>query len=117
MVQLRPLWIPACPFANLPESRSGRWGEGLTAEKMKECVWVRPELVRGDRVRGVDAGRAFAACEVCPVLRLGFCRCPAFVPLLLHLGMKPGGITSHRLPDGFGPLVRVHVVQTIPDSV
>ena len=34
-----------CPFANLPEARSGRWGEGLTAEKMKECVWVRPELV------------------------------------------------------------------------
>ena len=28
-----------------PEARSGRWGEGLTADKMKECVWVRPELV------------------------------------------------------------------------
>jgi ATP-dependent DNA ligase len=26
-----------CPFANLPEPRAGRWGEGLTAEKMKEC--------------------------------------------------------------------------------
>jgi ATP-dependent DNA ligase len=37
--------IAECPFANLPEVRSGRWGEGLTAEKMKECVWVRPELV------------------------------------------------------------------------
>jgi ATP-dependent DNA ligase len=24
-----------CPFANLPEARGGRWGEGLTAEKMK----------------------------------------------------------------------------------
>jgi bifunctional non-homologous end joining protein LigD len=44
MEKLRPLEVPACPFANLPEARSGRWGEGLTAEKMKECVWVRPEL-------------------------------------------------------------------------
>jgi ATP-dependent DNA ligase len=42
--KLRPLEIAKCPFANLPEARSGRWGEGLTAEKMKECVWVRPEL-------------------------------------------------------------------------
>jgi ATP-dependent DNA ligase len=45
MAKLRHLEIPECPFANLPEARSGRWGEGLTAEKMKECVWVRPELV------------------------------------------------------------------------
>jgi ATP-dependent DNA ligase len=22
-----------------------RWGEGLTAEDMKNCVWVRPKLV------------------------------------------------------------------------
>jgi ATP-dependent DNA ligase len=45
MAKLRPLEIAKCPFANLPEARSGRWGEGLTAEKMKECVWVRPKLV------------------------------------------------------------------------
>ncbi len=45
MERLRPLEIPECPFANLPEARSGRWGEGLTADKMKECVWVRPELL------------------------------------------------------------------------
>jgi ATP-dependent DNA ligase len=45
MAELRPLEIAKCPFANLPEARSGRWGEGLTAEKMKECVRVRPELV------------------------------------------------------------------------
>jgi DNA ligase D-like protein (predicted ligase) len=44
MARMRPLEIRECPFANLPEARSGRWGEGLTAEKMKECVWVRPEL-------------------------------------------------------------------------
>ncbi|MGA2114861.1 MAG: non-homologous end-joining DNA ligase [Bryobacteraceae bacterium] len=36
---------PECPFANLPEARGGRWGEGLTAEKMNECRWLRPTLV------------------------------------------------------------------------
>jgi bifunctional non-homologous end joining protein LigD len=29
---------------NLPEARSGRWGEGLITEKMKDCVWLRPVL-------------------------------------------------------------------------
>ena len=43
--RFRPLETNECPFANLPEARSGRWGEGLTAEKMKECVWLRPMLV------------------------------------------------------------------------
>ena len=31
--------------SRISRRRSGRWREGLTAEKMKECVWVRPELV------------------------------------------------------------------------
>ena len=31
-----------CPFANLPELKVGRWSEGLTAEKMKECRWLKP---------------------------------------------------------------------------
>ncbi len=43
--KLRPLEIPTCPFANLPELKSGRWGQGLTAAKMKDCRWVRPVLV------------------------------------------------------------------------
>jgi bifunctional non-homologous end joining protein LigD len=43
--RLKPLITTACPFANLPEARSGRWGQGLTAEKMRDCIWVRPELV------------------------------------------------------------------------
>jgi ATP-dependent DNA ligase len=46
MEKLRPLEISECPFANLPEARSGRWGEGLTTDKMKECVWVRPNWWR-----------------------------------------------------------------------
>lgn len=38
--------VRECPFANLPQTVKSRWGgEGLNAEKMKECVWVRPERV------------------------------------------------------------------------
>jgi len=43
--RLKPLVIPKCPFANLPERHKGRWGEGLTAADMGKCVWVRPQLV------------------------------------------------------------------------
>jgi DNA ligase D-like protein (predicted ligase) len=41
----RPLEISECPFANLPEAKSGRWGQGLTKAKMVECRWLRPVLV------------------------------------------------------------------------
>jgi len=34
-----------CPFVNLPELRSGRWGQGLTKEKMQQCRWLKPVLV------------------------------------------------------------------------
>jgi bifunctional non-homologous end joining protein LigD len=34
--KLRGLEITQCPFVNLPEAHPGRWGQGLTAEKMKE---------------------------------------------------------------------------------
>jgi ATP-dependent DNA ligase len=43
--KLRPIVVPACPSVNLPEKEKGRWGTGLTADDMKKCVWVRPELV------------------------------------------------------------------------
>jgi hypothetical protein len=43
--KLRPLIIKDCPFVNLPESNAGRWGQGLTATTMSECVWVKPVLV------------------------------------------------------------------------
>ncbi len=39
------LSISKCPFRNLPESGKGRWGEGLTAEDMKKCRWLKPQLV------------------------------------------------------------------------
>jgi DNA ligase D-like protein (predicted ligase) len=43
--KFRGLEIPDCPFANLPEARSGRWGQGLTKAKMSECRWLKPVLV------------------------------------------------------------------------
>ena len=43
--KFRSLEMTECPFANLPEARSGRWGQGLTKEKMKDCRWLKPELV------------------------------------------------------------------------
>jgi len=43
--KLRPLVISECPFLNLPERHRSRWGEGLTTDDMKKCVWLQPELV------------------------------------------------------------------------
>ena len=34
-----------CPFANLPEKRSGRYGAGVTVAEMRRCHWLEPELV------------------------------------------------------------------------
>jgi len=39
------LSMTKCPFRNLPESGKGRWGEGVTAEGMKRCRWLKPQLV------------------------------------------------------------------------
>jgi ATP-dependent DNA ligase len=43
--KFKGLEIAECPFANLPEARSGRWGQGLTKAKMQECQWLKPVLV------------------------------------------------------------------------
>ena len=43
--KLKPLEISECPFANLPEKKAGRWGAGLTAAKMAECRWLKPQLI------------------------------------------------------------------------
>jgi bifunctional non-homologous end joining protein LigD len=43
--RFRDLAIAVCPFANLPEATSGRWGQGLTADKMADCRWLTPVLV------------------------------------------------------------------------
>src|SRR5579864_3409833 len=39
------LEVKECPFANLPEASAGRWGQGLTADKMNDCRWLTPALV------------------------------------------------------------------------
>lgn len=58
--KLKPLVTDELAFVNLPETGRARWGDLLDAEKMKKCVWVRPELVtvveflewtEGDRLR------------------------------------------------------------------
>ncbi len=43
--KIRHLASPTMPFVNLPDTHKSRWGDELTAEKMKECVWLRPEAV------------------------------------------------------------------------
>ena len=43
--KFRELESTECPFANLPESRSGRFGSGMTRAEMRRCHWLKPELV------------------------------------------------------------------------
>jgi bifunctional non-homologous end joining protein LigD len=43
--KFRKLESTECPFTNLPESRSGRFGSGMTRAEMKRCHWLKPELV------------------------------------------------------------------------
>jgi bifunctional non-homologous end joining protein LigD len=45
MKKFQTLETKECPFANLPEAKSGRWGVGLTAAKIKDCRWLKPVLV------------------------------------------------------------------------
>ena len=41
--RFKGLETDACPFANLPEKKRTQWA--LTKEEMKNCRWLRPELV------------------------------------------------------------------------
>ena len=41
--KLKRLEIATCPFVNLPEKKRTQWA--LTREEMKNCVWLRPQLV------------------------------------------------------------------------
>jgi DNA ligase D-like protein (predicted ligase) len=41
--KFKGLEIDTCPFANLPEKKRTQWA--LTKEEMKNCVWLKPELV------------------------------------------------------------------------
>jgi hypothetical protein len=33
------------PFVNLPEATAGRWGDGLSAAKKRNCRWLKPVLI------------------------------------------------------------------------
>ena len=65
---LKPHRADECPFVDLPQSKSSRWGGGVTADEMREMQWVRPEL--GARIRSwsgrqrVGSGtRRFSVCD------------------------------------------------------
>src|SRR5262249_1469487 len=41
--KFKGLEIDTCPFSNLPEKKRTQWA--LTREEMKNCVWLKPQLV------------------------------------------------------------------------
>ena len=41
--RFKKLEIDTCPSVNLPEKKRTQWA--LTKEEMKNCVWLKPELV------------------------------------------------------------------------
>jgi bifunctional non-homologous end joining protein LigD len=43
--RIAPDQISRCPFADLPTTKSGHWGEGVTAEDMTKLRWVKPRVV------------------------------------------------------------------------
>ena len=45
LAKLKPLRVPRCPFANLPDPSPGRWGSGVPAEAMAKIQWTKPEVV------------------------------------------------------------------------
>jgi len=58
--KIRGLVSLEMPFVNLPDEKESRWGDSLTADKMKQCVWLVPKVVAqieflewtgGDRLR------------------------------------------------------------------
>jgi bifunctional non-homologous end joining protein LigD len=43
--RIEKLQTARCPFANLPSTRTGHWGEGITAAEMTALRWVKPRQV------------------------------------------------------------------------
>jgi bifunctional non-homologous end joining protein LigD len=43
--RVAPLHQATCPFADLPNSKTSRWGAGVTPEEMAGMQWVTPRLV------------------------------------------------------------------------
>ncbi|OAI56757.1 hypothetical protein AYO49_00580 [Verrucomicrobiaceae bacterium SCGC AG-212-N21] len=44
MEAMKPHVQAACPFTNLPESGKSRWGQGLDAEALRKCRWLKPKI-------------------------------------------------------------------------
>ena len=42
---LVPARAAACPFVDLPNSRTSRWGGGITSDQMHEFQWLEPKIV------------------------------------------------------------------------
>lgn len=56
--KIRGFVSPKMPFSNLPDEHESRWGESLTAETMKKCVWLNPKVVAQiEFVEWTDADR------------------------------------------------------------
>jgi bifunctional non-homologous end joining protein LigD len=43
--RIRGLQATRCPFANLPSTKTGHWGEGITEEEMENLRWLKPTQV------------------------------------------------------------------------
>lgn len=43
--QFQKIRRDTCPFVNLPEKKTSRFAQGVTAAEMKRCQWIEPELV------------------------------------------------------------------------
>jgi bifunctional non-homologous end joining protein LigD len=43
--ELQRFHAGACPFVDLPNSKTSHWGGGVTLEQMQEMQWLRPALV------------------------------------------------------------------------
>jgi bifunctional non-homologous end joining protein LigD len=43
--RIHGLTTARCPFANLPSTKTGHWGEGITAEEMSALRWVKPRQI------------------------------------------------------------------------
>ena len=56
---LKHLQTETCPFANLPEKKRTQWA--LTREEMKNCIWLKPQLVAQIEL---PSGRRTAICGI-----------------------------------------------------
>jgi bifunctional non-homologous end joining protein LigD len=56
--------VSRCRFANLPTAKTGRWGEGITAEDMPTHVGAATDRLR-DPVHRMDDGRKPSSCLLC----------------------------------------------------